>query len=215
MTHLFFTAKPLVLDYLCIIANYYYHQFKGRCPHILLIFWGVEKWRRCTRKCWDDALEHRENKRCTWVLSLHLPLCDQHCAFRHRDTRVRRMCVRDSMCWRWKKNREFQEEAKKNASLSEKLRDFQSKALGVTTSAITSLKTTKKMLPLKKKTLCGHGPYTLDILVPVSRFVTFLYHTSTSYLSVLDRLSKKTRATGQYEKSRNQEKQALVAAQHL
>lgn len=112
--------------------------------YLFIYFLGVEKRRRCTRKCWDDAFEHRENKRCTWVLSLHPPLCDRHCAFRHRDTRVRRMCVRDSRCWRWKKNCEFQEEAKTNSSLSEKLRDFQSKALGATTSAIASLKTTRK-----------------------------------------------------------------------
>lgn len=40
--------------------------------------------------------------------------------------------------------KKFQEEAKTNSSLSEKLRDFQSKALGATTSAIASLKTTRK-----------------------------------------------------------------------
>ena len=36
----------------------------------------------------------------------------------------------------------------------------------------------------KKKPLCGHGSYIMDILVPVSWFVAFLHDTSWRFLTV-------------------------------
>lgn len=124
--------------------------------YLFIYFLGVEKRRRCTRKCWDDAFEHRENKRCTWVLSLHPPLCDRHCAFRHRDTRVRQMCVRDSRCWRWKKN--FKKKRKRTPAFLKSCEIFNRKPSERQRALSPLWKQQKRCFRSRKKPCVDTGP---------------------------------------------------------
>ena len=109
------------------------------------------------------------------------------------------MCVHDSMCYGHKKKMvNIRKSEKELQHLSEKLRDFQLKTPRVTTNAIASLKTTKKMLPLKikKKPYVDTGPtlrtFWFQFLDLLLFFMTHLdgFWPSVKYNEQLDYTSK-------------------------